>query len=109
MNHLSWWRLIAIVWPARKGSTQLLGMSIICIWLCKHLLSSFSCIKWFKLAMIMNRGSGLCTCDRYIFGKNEKGQKIKMTTPVYTETSSEPSTSRAKIQIVLPSSCKLSE
>ena len=48
-------------------------------------------------------------CDRYIFGKNEKGEKLKMTTPVYTETSSDPSASGAKIQIVLPLSSKLSE
>lgn len=47
--------------------------------------------------------------DRYIFGKNEKGEKMKMTTPVYTETNNEPSADGAKIQIVLPLSCKLSE
>lgn len=53
--------------------------------------------------------SNVCTDDRYIFGKNEKGEKIKMTTPVYTESSSALSASGAKIQIVLPSSYKLSE
>lgn len=49
------------------------------------------------------------TVAGYIFGKNEKGEKMKMTTPVFTETSSAPSSSGAKIQIVLPASCKSSE
>ncbi|KAG0591894.1 hypothetical protein KC19_1G210000 [Ceratodon purpureus] len=57
----------------------------------------------------MAGSKGFNTVAGYIFGKNEKGQKIKMTTPVYTETSSEPSSSGAKIQIVLPASFKLSE
>lgn len=57
----------------------------------------------------MAGSKGFNTVAGYIFGKNEKGEKMKMTTPVYTEMNSEPSASGAKIQIVLPSSCKLSE
>ncbi|KAG0620713.1 hypothetical protein M758_4G237700 [Ceratodon purpureus] len=50
------------------------------------------------------------TVAGYIFGKNEKGEKMKMTTPVFTETTgSAPSASGAKLQIVLPSSCNSSE
>lgn len=67
-----------------------------------------------KYTSILNRDSNLstkvCACvSRYIFGKNEKGEKMKMTTPVYTETSSEPTAPGAKIQIVLPLSSKFSE
>lgn len=57
----------------------------------------------------MAGSKGFNTVAGYIFGKNEKGEKMKMTTPVYTETNNEPSADGAKIQIVLPLSCKLSE
>ncbi|KAH9553797.1 hypothetical protein CY35_08G031600 [Sphagnum magellanicum] len=45
----------------------------------------------------------------YIFGKNDKEEKMKMTTPVFTEQIDQFSSSGVKIQIVLPLQNSLSE
>jgi hypothetical protein len=46
---------------------------------------------------------------RYIFGKNETGEKMKMTTPVYTEMADSGPISEGNIQVVLPLKSKLAE